>query len=313
MFDEANSDFAKFLKRHRKVLVTAGSILTIGGSLASIIALVITLPTVGWASGVLGMSVILWVVFGTVILYNKLNKLSTRIDNTRRAPEPGEYVYIEGEDDAMEALTAATKRARKSVCSTRFFPCPIQGRHDTYAASIRGRVLGDDGHNPLRVYYRIVAANKPSKLEDVKRYIREFSGKPFKLFLTHKSNSFELVIIDDQETFIHFYGRDSVIGSTLYLPGVNAAKRFRDVFDRLRNRSFDETIEIFDCENIREEEIEKQIKRAKDFFDSYVPPHHQDHYDIEEILNPRVASETKESGEQAGAGQPATQSRQAKD
>jgi len=300
MFEETHSGFAKFLKRYRSVLVAIGTVVTIGGSIASIVAL----PSVGWAGGFIGMSVVLWIVFGTVILYNKLNKLSNRIDKTRRVPEPGQYVYIEGEDDAMDALTAATKRARKSICSSRFFPCPIQGRYDTYAASIRGRVLGDDGHNPLRIYYRIVSANKPSKLEDVKRYIRDFSGKPFKLFLTHKSNSFELVIIDDQETFIHFYGRDSVIGSTLYLPGINAAKRFRDVFDRLRNRSFDETIEIFDCENIREEEIEFQINRAKQFFDCYVPPYHQEHLDIEEILNPRVPSDRNEEGEQGVDGNP---------
>lgn len=198
----------------------------------------------------------------------------------------------------MEALTVATKRARRSICSTRFFPCPIQGRHDLYAASIRGRVLGDDGHNAVHVYYRIVAANKPSKLGDVKRYIREFRGRPFKLFLTHKTNSFELVIIDEQETFIHFYGRDSVIGSTLYLPGINAAKRFRDVFDRLRNRSFDETIEVFDCENIREDEIEMQIKRATEFFNCYVPPHHREYLEIEEILNPRVHGGRNTEGEQ---------------
>lgn len=297
MLHDINAKFSKSLKNHRTIAVGGVTTLSVAGSIASLVSL----QSLSWQNIVIGSIILSWLIFGTIILYNKLNKLSTRIEASKRRLHPGEFIYIEGEDEAMEALIATTSRAKKIICSTRFFPCPIAGRHERYAAAIRNRMLGGDGSDPLKIYYRIVAANKPEKLEDVKNYIRQFHGKPFRLYLTHKANSFELVIVDEQETFIHFYGKDSVIGSTLYIPGHEAAARFREVFDRLKDRRFDESVLEINCQYIRETEIEKYIHRAEAFFAMYVPPGHGIEDEIEELLNP--AGNTNR--EQGGARQPA--------
>lgn len=133
-----------------------------------------------------------------------------------------------------------------------------------------------------------MSANNPNKLADIKEYIRQFHGKSFHLYLTHKSNGFELVVIDDKETFIHFYGKDAVIGSTLYIPGLDIAHKFRDVFGRLKDLKYDDTIMEINCQYIKEAEIETWVKKAEEFFDSHRM--HMNADDQNDTIEPRPST-----------------------
>ena len=135
------------------------------------------------------------------------------------------YTYIDGEDEALEALTVATRRAKRTIRATRFFPLAIRPHHPEYAEAIRERVLGLNGAKPLEHYFRIIAVNNAEKLDDVLEYVANFRAKPFTLYLVNFSNDFELVIIDEDEAFIHFYGERKVISSTLHLRGKEVARK----------------------------------------------------------------------------------------
>ena len=117
----------------------------------------------------------------------------------------GSYVFIEGERPAFAALIAATARAKSHVRSTRFFSKSILPTQRAYSKAIRERVTGHDGGPALTHYSRIIAANNADKLKDIEEYLTQLAGFPFTLYLTRESNSFELVVIDDSEVFLHFY------------------------------------------------------------------------------------------------------------
>lgn len=100
-----NETFAAILKRHKTLFVTIVTILSIVGSIIS----VLQAGSVKWSDAVIGMNILVWLIAVSVIQYNKLNKLNNHITATAHIPKPGEYVYIDGEDEAMSELIAATK------------------------------------------------------------------------------------------------------------------------------------------------------------------------------------------------------------
>src|SRR5258708_1941796 len=50
------------------------------------------------------------------------------------------YSYIEGEEEALQALTVATRHAKREIRATRFFPLSIRRNYPEYADAIRGKV-----------------------------------------------------------------------------------------------------------------------------------------------------------------------------
>jgi len=179
----------------------------------------------------------------------------------------GSYVYIDGEKPAFAELIAATLRAKDHVRSTRFLSSPIAGKQPDYAAAIHRRVIGDKDYPPLRHYSRIIQTNNPDKLADIEGYLREFSGKPFTLYLTPHSNNFELVIIDEYEVFVHFHAKQAVIGSTLHILGSEVAGKFTRIFDRLHDRNTYPEVTKYDCKYITSEaEIEAALSSIRILF-----------------------------------------------
>ena len=166
----------------------------------------------------------------------------------------GSYLYINGEHEAFSALVAALSRAKESIRTTRFSPFAVGTRQKDFAEMIRSRVLGDDQYPPVQNFYRIVAANNISKLDDVKEYLNEFVGKQFTLFLTPNSNNFELVIIDGKEVFIHFHGRDKIIDSTLHIIGKEVATKFTEIYKALHDPTLQPEIKKYDFKYISRKE-----------------------------------------------------------
>ena len=169
--------------------------------------------------------------FSSEAFANDISQLVQQVKTTHA----GSYLFIDGQSAAFSALIAATMRAKKYIFSTRFFPMAIVGNQDDYGQAITSRVLGDPvkGVNALQGYTRIISANNIDKLKDIDRYFADFLGANFTLHVTRKTNSFELVIIDNEEVFVHFYGAGQVINSTLHIVGEELASRFLNIYERL--------------------------------------------------------------------------------
>ena len=171
--------------------------------------------------------------------------------------------YIDGQDDAFEALTRATHEAKFSVRSSRYFPASIMRRPD-YLQAIEERVRGSANRPAVQEYYRIIALNNLEKKQDVIQHIVNFAGRPFTLFLTSHENTFELVVIDDTDVFIHFAKEELVIASTLHLRGRRIAERFTEVFDQLASR---ERLAVFDCRSVNAMNISNTVAEVEGLFE----------------------------------------------
>jgi hypothetical protein len=179
----------------------------------------------------------------------------------------GTYIFIDNEKAAFSALIAATLRAKEHVRSTRFFESAISVTQPEYAEAIKLRVLGGDGFEPLDHYSRIIALNNREKLNDIRTYFDNFCGKPFTLYLTNHINTFEIVVIDLAEVFVHFHGgKGRVIGSTLHIIGEPVANRFMQIFDRLHNPNVYAGVEKIDFKYISKSDIRDEMKRIEQMF-----------------------------------------------
>lgn len=194
----------------------------------------------------------------------ELIDLAQQIKTTQK----GSYLFIGGEKPAFSALIAATMRAKETIRSTRFFPMAITGNQDSYGKAIYKRVLGDEENNipAVKRYARIIAANNPDKLKDIERYFNNFCGYNFDLYLTKRENSFELVIIDEEEVFIHFYGEGKVIKSTLHIVGEEVTKNFIEIYRRLHDPQHDPDILKIEFKYLRENMVHEQKQRVEQFF-----------------------------------------------
>jgi hypothetical protein len=162
----------------------------------------------------------------------------------------GSYLFINGEREAFSALVAALSRARDSIRTTRYSPFAVGSRQEEFAEMIRSRVVGDNVYAPVQSFSRIVAVNNPSKFDDIREYCREFLGKRFTLYLSPHSNNFELVIIDDRETFIHFHGRDKIIDSTLHIINEEVTKKFVEIYSSLHDPGIHPGVRKYDFQYI---------------------------------------------------------------
>ena len=170
--------------------------------------------------------------------------------------------YIDGQDDAFEELTRATHQAKFSIRSSRYFPASIMRRPE-YLQAIEERVRGSSHQPPVQEYYRIISLNNIEKKQDVIQHLVDFMGRPFTLFLTSHENTFELVVIDDTDVFIHFAKEELVIASSLHLRGRRIAERFTEVFDKLTSR---DQLAVFDCRAITPNNLTKHLGKVEALF-----------------------------------------------
>ena len=82
---------------------------------------------------------------------------------------------------------------------------------------------------------------------------------------TKKTNSFELVIIDCNEVFIHFYGSGEVISSTLHIVGEKVADKFIEIYERLHGLDYDPDIFKIEFMYLREDDDSVMEKVEKYF------------------------------------------------
>jgi TIR domain len=194
-----------------------------------------------------------------------ISELVEQIKTTNR----GSYLFIDGEKPAFAALIAATMRAKRYIRSTRFSPMPISGNQDAYGEAICARVIRKSGsNNCVERYTRIITANDEAKLQDIDGYLEQFPGCRFDLYLTKKSNSFEMVIIDEEELFIHFYDQGQVINSTLHIVGSEVTKNFIDIYQQFHDLKYNPDILKIDFEYMKKDEAKYWGEKIREFFKS---------------------------------------------
>lgn len=175
--------------------------------------------------------------------------------------------YIEGEEDAFRELTAATRRAKDEVRSTRFFPDSVLRQMD-YVRAIQDRVCGHgpEGHAPLKKYDRIISINNRAKERDVRSHIHDFAGYPFTLYLTPEENAFELVIIDSAEAFIHFYREAYVVASTLHITERVVVEKFKEIYDRIKDRVSKNGGYRISCKDLAKDNYDDTLMKVRELF-----------------------------------------------
>jgi len=155
-------------------------------------------------------------------------KIDTISNDVRTILERGERtfnaVFIEGEENAFNALTNAVNKAMTVVKTTRFSSFTVVNRYPKFFEAIQSAT----GHLSEGLY-RIIAVNNNDKLEEVNRLVVNNLGKKLTICLTQEEYNFEIVVIDNVEAFIHFRRADQpdiMIASTLHVKEKKLPKSF---------------------------------------------------------------------------------------
>lgn len=162
--------------------------------------------------------------------------------------------FYSGEQNAFTELTDAVRNARSTLKTTRFANRSIVSGlernasfHDAFMNQLylQSRSMKVDSE-------RIICNNRYTKWKDI--YEMLLNGGDVKIYIrkSEYSTNFELVIVDDETTFIHFYqlstkgkknddGTENVqdhqvINSTLKLEGPDVAEHMSEIFERLYQR-----------------------------------------------------------------------------
>lgn len=109
-------------------------------------------------------------------------------------------------------------------------------------------------------FIRIICNNHPTKWKDIFNILSE--GGDYSRVYVRKADfsiHFELVVIDEEVAFVHFYQADhsnnlnnenngdiEKLNSTLRIRGGNICKKFKNIFDRLHHRDFENAKEPCD-------------------------------------------------------------------
>lgn len=197
-----------------------------------------------------------------------LAKDVTELVQQMKTTHRGTYLFIDGEKPAFSALIAATMRGRKHIRSTRFFPHAISGNQESYGRAIHSRVVGNasEGIEPVSQYSRIISTNNRAKLNDIDGYFRDFKGHAFNLYLTNRPHSFELVIIDDEEVFVHFYGKGQVINSTLHIVGTAVTRHFVAIYERIHDPNYDPSLFKIEFKYVKDDSVSALRDRIEPMF-----------------------------------------------
>lgn len=188
------------------------------------------------------------------------------------AMEKRDYIkayYIDGENNAFNALTEAINEAKISIRSTRFSPFTVVTKQKEFFNAIQNATEGSNSRKPVDNFYRIITVNSKEKLQEVIKLLTSNVGKNFTLYLTNVEYGFEMVIIDEREVFIHFRKEDEtdkLITSTLKMIQPSVAKEFAKIFDDLSKKSI---IEIFECKNLTQETLRDATNKVYEIFDEF--------------------------------------------
>lgn len=198
-------------------------------------------------------------------LCSRLDAIKDEVDNVFSHIMKGEQsfnaVFIDGEGPAFAALTDAINRAKKSVKTTRFSPYSVVGRHDEFFSA----VLSATGRLQKGLY-RILAINSPEKLKEANQLVINNVGKNLTIVFTDIEYSFEIVVIDDEEAFIHFRRadrREILIASTLHVREQKVASEFSEIFDQIVKTN---AIKTVDCSELSDEDVSDVISAIKESF-----------------------------------------------
>ena len=168
--------------------------------------------------------------------------------------------FIPGEKKAFEELTKAVEDTKETLRTSRF------ANQSIVAGSRQNSVVHNDFMNALcaaskRVDRcdRIICNNDSSKWNDIHNALL-YGSKNMRVFVRKSMYSigFELVVIDNQVAFIHFYQLDksgdknsdgstthdnkrNIINSTLKIVGYEVCSKLSHIFDRLHHRDFSTT------------------------------------------------------------------------
>ena len=178
--------------------------------------------------------------------------------------------FIEGEDNAFKALTAAVNFAHKNVRSTRFSPYTVVGRQNPFFMAIKNKMESGNEYE----MHRIISVNHKDKWTEIEKLVTSNIGRNFTIYLTKESYGFEIVIIDDETVFIHFRKNsgndlgnrgDEIISSTFKFTSTLVAPRFVEIFN---NIATNKPIKTIDCSTLTIENVSTQIKQIKSAFDT---------------------------------------------
>lgn len=158
----------------------------------------------------------------------------------------GSAMYIAGEKEAFETLCEMTKKAEKSIRTSRFAPQAISTSHSDFFEAVC-----KFGKKPNVECKRIMCMNEPEKESDILKTVLDTYGGSMKLYLTDRDNNFELVVIDDTCAFLHFYDDKRHIKSTLFIRGQNVVKEFELIYDRFLEDSPDHVLVEIDCSQFK--------------------------------------------------------------
>lgn len=165
--------------------------------------------------------------------------------------------YINTEKDAFKALTEAVSKAKSSIRTTRFANESIVNTLSENEISPKQEFMEAlykaTLNNPKLLCYRIVCNNHPDKWWDIYQTLIN-SNSNMNIFVCKQQYDihFEIVVIDEEITFLHFYqtGQDGHIDgnmkpdgtrvrkiqSTLRITDTIVSEKFAKIFDRLHHR-----------------------------------------------------------------------------
>lgn len=161
--------------------------------------------------------------------------------------------YIDGEENAFAELTKAVNTAQHSLRTSRFANQSIvKDQNNNNVGAVHKNfmmALKDASYRIDGLFERIICINSSEKWYDVHTALSEFCPEKSIIYLRKSEFSikFELVVIDEEVSFIHFYLADNPenmknqperIRSTLKITGAKISKKLADIFDRLHHRDY---------------------------------------------------------------------------
>ena len=175
-------------------------------------------------------------------LRNEVLKITNFVSNTAE--------YIDGEAAAFSALSEAVDKAKYSLRTSRFANESIV-KEPTREQEAFMNSLYRASKKLKESAIRIICNNNPCKWQDIYN-ILFYGGNGSRVYVRKADFSihFELVIIDESVTFIHFYqqvhsnvsgrGIDNrqieKLNSTLKIQGSSICQKFARIYDRLHHR-----------------------------------------------------------------------------
>lgn len=160
-------------------------------------------------------------------------------------------MYIDGEAQAFTALAEAVKETKSSLRTTRFANESIV-KSPTQEQRVFMEELYSASNKLKKDFIRIICNNHPTKWLDIYNILLN-GGNGSRVYVRKDTFSihFELVIIDGDITFVHFYQTDNnsnkvpsieKINSTLKISGSSISKKFTNIYDRLHHRDIENTV-----------------------------------------------------------------------